>query len=87
MGEEKVGPERVVEKRAHVGEGSVWDPEEKLLYWVDILSHQLYIYDPDEAADRRSALDLGLDRGILQDLHDVLVRAKNPFLGPYKTMH
>ena len=52
MVEEKVVPELVVEKRAHVGEGSVWDPEEKLLYWVDILSHQLYIYDPASGANR-----------------------------------
>ena len=45
-------PELVVEKRAIVGEGSLWDPDHKVLYWVDILSHQLYIYDPATGDNR-----------------------------------
>ena len=52
MAEDKVDPELVVEKRTHVGEGSLWDPEEKVLYWVDILSHQLYIYNPASGVNR-----------------------------------
>ena len=49
---EHLDPELVVEKRALVGEGSIWDPHSKVLYWVDILSHELYIYDPTAGYNR-----------------------------------
>ena len=52
MSADRVEPEVVVEKRARVGEGSIWDAEKQLLYWVDILSHQLYIYDPKTRENR-----------------------------------
>ena len=44
--------EVVVEKRALVGEGSIWDSEKKVLYWVDILSHHLYVYNPSTRENR-----------------------------------
>lgn len=46
MTREKVVPELLVAKDALVGEGSIWDIDEQVLYWVDILSHELYVYDP-----------------------------------------
>ena len=47
-----ITPELVVEKRTLVGEGSLWDPQEKVLYWIDILSHELYIWDPATRTNR-----------------------------------
>ena len=47
-----ITPELIVEKRTIVGEGSLWDPEEHVLYWIDILSHELYIYDPATGSNR-----------------------------------
>ena len=44
--------EVVVEKRALVGEGSIWDGDKQVLLWVDILSHHLYIYDPASKENR-----------------------------------
>jgi sugar lactone lactonase YvrE len=44
--------ELVVDKRALVGEGSLWDPDRQVLYWVDILSHELYVYDPSSGQNR-----------------------------------
>jgi len=44
--------EVAVEKRALVGEGSIWDAEKGVLYWVDILSHHLYVYDPSSGQNR-----------------------------------
>ena len=49
---EHIDPELAVEKRALVGEGSLWDPNSKILYWVDILSHELYLYDPATGQNR-----------------------------------
>lgn len=42
--------ERVADTRHHTGEGPQWHPSENCLYWVDILSGELYRYDPDAEA-------------------------------------
>ena len=39
--------EKLASPNAVVGEGPVWNPEEKLLYWTDIYGGKLYRYDPD----------------------------------------
>lgn len=52
MNKEQVEPVLVVDKPAIVGEGALWDAQSKVLYWVDILSHELYIYDPASGENR-----------------------------------
>lgn len=47
-----ITPELVVKKRTLVGEGSLWDPQDQVLYWIDILSHELYIWDPSRRTNR-----------------------------------
>ncbi len=42
----------VIDARAELGEGPIWDAEEQLLYWVDILGRNLHIYDPAAQSDR-----------------------------------
>ncbi|NJN82849.1 MAG: SMP-30/gluconolactonase/LRE family protein [Caldilineaceae bacterium] len=49
--------EVLVEARALVGEGPIWDDEKQVLYWVDILSSKLYVYDPASGENR--GYDLG----------------------------
>jgi sugar lactone lactonase YvrE len=49
---EQATPEQVVAKRTLVGEGALWDHEDNVLYWIDILSHELYIYDPATGTNR-----------------------------------
>ena len=44
--------EVVVEKPARLGEGAIWDPQRKLLLWVSILDHELYLYDPETGSNR-----------------------------------
>ena len=51
------GVELLVDAHAQVGEGPLWDEEQQLLYWVDILSSLLYIYDPATGENR--VLDVG----------------------------
>jgi len=52
MAEERVDPKVVVEKRALVGEGVLWNNHKKVCYWVDILSNEVYIYDPATDTNR-----------------------------------
>jgi sugar lactone lactonase YvrE len=44
--------ELVVDARAELGEGPVWDCVLKRLYWVDIEGRTLHIYQPGGEADR-----------------------------------
>ena len=38
--------ELVVDCRCHLGEGPLWHPVEKCLYWLDILRGLVFVYDP-----------------------------------------
>jgi sugar lactone lactonase YvrE len=53
--------ELVVDARAEVGEGPLWDSERGRLLWVDMTRHLLHSYWPGTGAD--SVVDLGLTLG------------------------
>ena len=36
----------VLGAQAQIGEGPMWDPREKLLYWADITGKQLNVFNP-----------------------------------------
>jgi len=38
--------ERLVATHCPLGEGSIWDSKAQLLYWLDILGHKIFRYDP-----------------------------------------
>lgn len=38
--------ELIINAGAIIGEGPIWDDEKQVLYWVDILSNELYAYNP-----------------------------------------
>lgn len=41
-----VRPTLIADYACHVGEGPLWHPEQKRLYWVDILQGRMFRYDP-----------------------------------------
>ncbi len=43
--------ERVADATAHTGEGPLWHPADRGLYWVDIPAGRLYRYDPETEAN------------------------------------
>jgi sugar lactone lactonase YvrE len=49
-------PELLLDARADLGEGPVWDARGGCLYWVDIHAGDLHIFDPVEKTDRRRSL-------------------------------
>ncbi len=49
--------EPILDVRAIVGEGPIWDGERRLLYWVDVLGSTLYVFDP--ASGENHVLDVG----------------------------
>ena len=71
--------ELVVDARATLGEGPLWDEREKLLYWVDILRHALHVYDP--ASGENTTYDVGqrVSTVVLDESGGVLVAVENGF--------
>jgi sugar lactone lactonase YvrE len=45
-------PEVVLDTRARLGEGPVWDHRTRSLYFVDVLNHRLHQYFPDRGSAR-----------------------------------
>jgi sugar lactone lactonase YvrE len=45
-------PEVVLDTRARLGEGPVWDERTQSLYFVDVLNHRLHQYFPDRGTAR-----------------------------------
>ena len=44
--------ECVLDCHAELAEGPVWDPEDGVLYWVNIKDHEIHRYDPATGRDR-----------------------------------
>jgi sugar lactone lactonase YvrE len=44
-------PQLLLDARAYLGEGPAWDSVRQRLYWVDILSGLLHIFDPQDHSD------------------------------------
>jgi sugar lactone lactonase YvrE len=46
------GPELVLDARAGLGEGPLWDDGRGVLWWLDILVGEMHAFDPGTGADR-----------------------------------
>ena len=47
--------ERILKMNAELGEGSIWDYQKKILYWLDIIGKKLFIYEP--LSGKNSSID------------------------------
>lgn len=45
-------PELVVDAKASLGEGTLWDDERQVLWWVDIINNKLHQHDPSTQKNR-----------------------------------
>jgi sugar lactone lactonase YvrE len=50
--EDDLQAELVLDAKTMLGEGSIWQPSEDKLYWVDIEGKTLHIYDPATKSDK-----------------------------------
>jgi sugar lactone lactonase YvrE len=48
--------EVVLERQSVLGEGALWDSRQDLLYWLDIMDHKAFVYNPVSGENR--ALDV-----------------------------
>jgi L-arabinonolactonase len=47
------GVECILDCQAELAEGPVWDPEDGVLYWVNIKAREIHRYDPATGKDRQ----------------------------------
>jgi sugar lactone lactonase YvrE len=71
--------ELVLDAKAELGEGPLWDERTKRLYWVDIVGQALHIYDP--ATKQNKTYDVGqmVSTVVLSETGGVLVAVQNGF--------
>lgn len=53
---ENLNAKLVLDAKATLGEGSIWQPKENKLYWIDIEGKTLHIYDPVTNKDKQFPL-------------------------------
>jgi sugar lactone lactonase YvrE len=58
----------VLDARSLLGEGPLWDPETRVLYWVDIKQREIHRFDPASGQDERWSTP--------EDIGSLAVRAK-----------
>ncbi len=59
----RIPAELVLDARALLGEGPIWDVRRQALYWVDIAGGKVHIFDPTTGQDR--AIDVGQPVGTI----------------------
>jgi len=76
---EKIKFDVSVEKRALVGEGAIWDEDSQLLYWVDILGHEVYQYNPRSGLNRTIHTMQAVGTVVLRSSGGLIVALQNGF--------
>ncbi|MFC1960357.1 SMP-30/gluconolactonase/LRE family protein [Chloroflexota bacterium] len=71
--------ELVLDAQAVLGEGPLWDEREKKLYWVDIVSQALHIYDPAAEENKTYDVDQMVGTVVLSETGGVLLAVQNGF--------
>ncbi len=47
----ELSAQNVLHARARLGEGPLWDGDQQVLYWVDILNHRVHVFEPSSGDD------------------------------------
>lgn len=69
----------LVDIRALVGEGALWDEQAQVLYWVDIMSNALYVYDPATGQNRHYDIGQHVGTVVLRRSGGVMLALANGF--------
>ncbi len=67
----------VLDARSLLGEGPLWDPQTRVLYWVDIKRREIHRFDPASGSDEKWSTP--------EDVGSLAVRAKGGLVVAMKT--
>jgi sugar lactone lactonase YvrE len=69
----------IIDAKAELGEGPIWDSEHQVLYWVDIIGQKLHIYDPALKVDRSIPLGQYVSAVVPRSKGGVALTTQNGF--------
>lgn len=73
--------ELVVDARAALGEGPVWDADRGVLWWVDILGGLVHAFDPASTTDRTIEIGQAVGAVALREAGGLVVLGQDAVLG------
>ncbi|GAA0309076.1 sugar lactone lactonase YvrE [Gracilibacillus halotolerans] len=65
--------------KAELGEGPSWDREQNVLYWTDIASSVVYIFDPNEGVNATIPIGQNVGAVVVDENSNLIVAAENGF--------
>ena len=71
--------ELVLDAKAELGEGALWDERTRRLYWVDIVGQALHIYDPASRENKTYKVGQMVSTVVLSETGGVLLAVQNGF--------
>lgn len=71
--------ELVLDAKAELGEGALWDERTQQLYWVDIIGQSLHVYNPASNEDKRYPVGQMVSTVVLSETGEVLLAVENGF--------
>jgi sugar lactone lactonase YvrE len=71
--------ELVLDARASLGEGPIWDAEHQSLLWVDIDEHEIHRFDPRTGTDLAVAVDAGVTAVAVREQGGLVATTLNGF--------
>lgn len=69
--------ELVLDSKARLGEGSVWDNRTHLLYWVDILAGEVHRFEPKSGNDTATGMGQDVGTVVPRGLDDCVVALRD----------
>ena len=69
----------VIDAKAALGEGPIWDNEKKLLYWIDIINKEVRIFDPKTSFERKIILEQQIGTVVVGTNERLVVALENGF--------
>ena len=64
---------------ALLGEGPSWDNEQKVLYWTDIASNVVHVYDPKKGTNETIHIGQNVGAVVVAENNDLILAAENGF--------
>lgn len=69
----------VLDAKASLGEGAIWDADKQVLYWVDVTGKALHIFDPERKSDRTIPIGQFVGTVVPREAGGVMLALQNGF--------
>ncbi|MBP1153698.1 MULTISPECIES: SMP-30/gluconolactonase/LRE family protein [unclassified Paenibacillus] len=69
----------VLDAKAGLGEGAIWDAKMQVLYWVDVTGKALHIFDPQRKSDRSIPIGQFVGTVVPREAGGVMLALQNGF--------